>query len=138
MASRSGPESSIFRLAGASLGAAVVGSAAGLAITLGTGEAPLLTDAVRHLVALGFLTAVAIAMTFRLVPVLEGRALPWPRLRAVALWALAPGIVLRTAEPLLGLGWAWISPAVALSGLFIWAAVLCAGTNLLGAVMRRG
>ena len=76
-------------------------------------------------------------MTFRLIPVLEDRALPWPRLRAVALWALAAGVVLRSAETLLGLGWGWMAPAVALSGLFVWAAVLCAGTNLLGAVVRR-
>ena len=137
MVSRSGEESRIFRLGVASLGAAVVGAAAGVAIAWGGGEAQLLTDAVRHLVAVGFLTAVAIAMTFRLIPVLEGRALPWPRLRAVALWALAAGVVLRSAETLLGLGWVWMAPAVALSGLFVWAAVLCAGTNLLGAVVRR-
>jgi hypothetical protein len=55
----------------------------------------------------------------------------------VALWALAAGVVLRTAETLLGLGWAWMAPAVALSGLFVWAAVLCAGTNLLAAVVTR-
>jgi hypothetical protein len=135
--SRSAPESRIFRLAVASLGAAVVGAAAGVGTAWGGVEAHLLTDAVRHLIAVGFLTAVAIAMTFRLIPVLEGRALPWPRLRAVALWALAAGVVLRSAETLLGLGLGWMAPAVALSGLFVWAAVLCAGTNLLGAVVRR-
>jgi hypothetical protein len=137
MVSRSAEESRIFRLGVASLGAAVVGAAAGVAIAWGGGEAQLLTDAVRHLVAVGFLTAVAIAMTFRLIPVLEGRALPWPRLRTAALWALAAGVVLRSAETLLGLGWGWMAPAVALSGLFVWAAVLCAGANLLGAVLRR-
>jgi hypothetical protein len=137
MVSRSVEESRIFRLAVASLGAAVVGVAAGVAIAWAGGEAHLLTDAVRHLVAVGFLTAVAIAMTFRLIPVLEGRALPWPRLRGVALWALAAGVVLRSAETLLGFGWVRMAPAVALSGFFVWAAVLCAGANLLGAVVRR-
>jgi len=137
MVSRSVEESRIFRLAVASLGAAVVGAAAGVACAWGGVESPLLTDAVRHLVAVGFLTAVAIAMTFRLIPVLEGRALPWPRLREVALWALALGVALRSAEALLGLGWVWVAPAVALSGLFAWVAVLCAATNLLGAIARR-
>jgi len=137
MVSRSAPESRIFRLAVASLGAAFVGAAAGVAIALGGAEAYLLADAVRHLVAIGFLTTVAIAMTFRLIPVLEGRALPWPRLRAVALWALAAGVVLRSAETLLGFGWAWLAPAVALSGAFVWAALVCAGANLLGAVVKR-
>jgi hypothetical protein len=134
MVSRSAEESRIFRFAVASLAAAVVGTAAGVAIAWSGGEAPLLTDAVRHLVAVGFLTAVVIAMTFRLIPVLEGRPLPWPRLRAVALWALAAGVALRSAETLLGFGWVWLAPAVALSGFFVWAAVLCAGTNLLGAL----
>jgi hypothetical protein len=135
MAARSAEESRIFRLAVASLGAAVVGAPRG-GTRLGAPRR-IFTDAVRHLVAVGFLTAVAIAMAFRLIPVLEGRALPWPRLRAVALWALAAGVVLRSGETLLGLGWAWMAPAVALSGLFAWVAVLCAGTNLLGAIVRR-
>src|SRR3990172_4262407 len=74
------------------------GTGRGVAIAWGGGEAQLLTDAVRHLVAVGFLTAVAIAMTFRLIPVLEGRALPWPRLRAVALSALAARVVLVSAQ----------------------------------------
>jgi hypothetical protein len=137
MVARSAEESRIFRLAVASLGAAVVGAAAGVAIAFGGLETPLLTDAVRHLVAVGFLTAVAVAMTFRLIPVLEGRALPWPRLRAVALWTLASGVVLRTAETLLGFGWGWMAPVVTLSGLFVWAAVLCAGANLVGAIARK-
>jgi hypothetical protein len=68
---------------------------------------------------------------------LEGRALSWPRLRVVAFGALAAGVLLRTAETLLAYGWAWPAPAVALSGLFVWVALLCAATNLLGAVVRR-
>jgi len=88
-------------------------------------------------VVCAILTAVVIAMTFRLIPVLEGRALPWPRLRAVAFWALTAGVLLRTAETLLGFGWVSPAPAVALSGVFVWAAILCAGANLLGAVVRR-
>lgn len=137
MVARSAEESRIFRLAVASLAAAVIGAAAGSGMAWGGGESHLLADAVRHLVAVGFLTSVVIAMTFRLIPVLEARALPWPRLRAVALWALATGVVLRTGETLLGFGWAWMAPAVALSGAFVWAALVCAGANLLGAVLGR-
>jgi hypothetical protein len=45
-------------------GTLIVGVAAGVAIAWAGGESHLLTDAVRHLVAVGFLTAVAIAMTW--------------------------------------------------------------------------
>ena len=137
LAGRSAEESRIFRLALASLGAALVGSLAAAALAWCAIEAPLLGDAVRHLIAVGFLTAIAVAMTFRLIPVLEGRALPWPRLRAAAFWALAAGVTLRSAETLLGFGWAWLAPGVALSGLCVWAALLCVGANLVWAVTRR-
>jgi uncharacterized protein involved in response to NO len=97
----------------------------------------LLVDAVRHLITVGVLTSVVVGMVFRLIPVLEGRALPWPRLRHVALWCLVAGVVLRSAEVLVGAGWAAPAPWVALSGVLIWIAVACVGANLAAAVGAR-
>ena len=76
-----GPEESrIFRLAMPSGAAAVVGGAAAVPAAWAGLEVRLLTDAVRHLLTVGVLTSVVVAMVFRLIPVLEGRALRWPRL----------------------------------------------------------
>lgn len=103
MLSRSLPEARIFRVAAAS---ALAG--AGLSVVaLGLGaEAPrALTDAIRHLLAIGVLGAVVIAMTFRLIPVLEGRPLPWAPLRTIALGALIAAVVLRTAQGWLPAAW---------------------------------
>jgi len=130
MVARTAEESRIFRLAVASLAAAVVGAAAGVALAWGGVGADLLTDAVRHLVAVGFLTAVAIAMTFRLIPVLEGRAVPWPAARGVALWALAAAVPLRSAVVLVGAGWPGAAPLVPLSGILLLAALVAVGANL--------
>jgi uncharacterized protein involved in response to NO len=95
MLSRSAPEARIFRVA-------VVSALGGVALSfwalsLGAEAPRALTDAVRHLLAVGAIGAVVIAMTFRLIPVLEGRPLPWPALRGVALWTLAGAVALRTA-----------------------------------------
>jgi hypothetical protein len=76
-------------------------------------------------------------MVFRLIPVLEGRALRWPRLRQVALWSLAAGVILRSTEVLVGVGWPAPAPWVALSGVLIWIAVACVGANLAGAMGAR-
>jgi hypothetical protein len=76
-------------------------------------------------------------MLFRLIPVLEGRALPWPRLRRASLWSLAAGVLLRSAEVLVGAGWAAAAPGVALSGLLVWIAVACVGANLAAAIGAR-
>lgn len=137
MVARSPEESRIFRVAMLSGAAAVVGSAAAVPAAWAGFEVRLLTDAVRHLVTVGVLTSVAVAMAFRLIPVLEGRALRWPWLRPVALWSLAAGVILRSAEVLVGVGWPAPAPAVALSGILIWIAVACVGANLARAICAR-
>jgi hypothetical protein len=137
LVARSPEESRIFRVALFSGAAATVGAAAAVPAAWAGLDVHLLTDAVRHLVTVGMLTSVAVAMLFRLIPVLEGRALPWPRLRRVSLWSLAAGVLLRSAEVLVGAGWAAAAPGVALSGLLVWIAVACVGANLAAAIGAR-
>jgi len=137
MVARSPEESRIFRVAMLSGAAAAVGSVAAVPAAWAGLDVRLLTDAVRHLVTVGVLTSVVVAMIFRLIPVLEGRALPWPRLRHVTLWCLAAGVVLRSAEVLIGAGWAGPAPWVALSGVLVWIAVACVGANLAAVIGAR-
>jgi hypothetical protein len=150
MLSRSAAESRIFRLGVAcallaTLGAAVLALAAlglvpggvGVALAPGGAVAHALLDALRHLVAVGFLTSVVVAMTFRLIPVLEATALPWPRLRDVALAALLGAVVARSAQALASEGRWWLAPAVVLSGVLAWIALACPAASLLAAVLRR-
>jgi hypothetical protein len=137
MVARSPEASRIFRVAVLSAIGAVIGSAAAVAVASAGLDVRVLGDAVRHLVTVGVLTSVVMAMAFRLIPLLEGRALPWPRLRGVALWSLAAGIVLRSAEVLVGLGWPAPAPWIPLSGVLIWIAVACVGANLVGAIAWR-
>jgi hypothetical protein len=134
MVARSAEESRIFRVALLSGAAALLGAAAAVPAAWAGLDVRLLTDAVRHLVTVGVLTSVVVAMAFRLIPVLEGRALPWPHLRHVALWSLAGGVVLRSAEVLIGAGWAAPAPLVALSGVLVWIALACVGANLARAI----
>ena len=136
MLARSPEESRIFRLAAAAVTAAAVGSAAATLAALAGRPAPVLTDAVRHLVTVGFLTAVVVAMAFRLLVVLEGRPLAWPRLRAVAFVALLGGVLLRTAEVLPAWGLPGLAPWVPLSGLLVWTALACVAANLVAATLR--
>ena len=91
-------------------------------------------DAGRPQVTIGVLTSVVVAMVFRLVPVLEGRRLRWPRLRRVALWSLAAGILLRSAEVLVGLGWTSLASWIPLSGILVWLAVACAAVTLIASI----
>jgi len=135
--SRSPEESRIFRLSVASVTLAATGSVAATILALAGRPAHVLTDAVRHLVTVGFLVAIVVAMAFRLVVVLERRPLAWPRLRVVALWALAAGVALRTAEVLVTGGLPGLAPAVPLSGLLVWGALACVVANLLAAVFAR-
>ena len=118
-------------------GGAVVGSAVTVVMAGAGLDVRVPGDAVRHLVTIGVLTSVVVAMVFRLVPVLEGRALRWPRLRRVALWGLAAGIVVRSAEVLVGLGWASVASWIPLSGVLVWFAVACAGVNLMASIGAR-
>ncbi len=128
MLSRSAPESRIFRVAVASALGGLLLSAWSLA--LGAGAPRALTDAVRHLLAIGVVGAVVVAMIFRLIPALEGRPLPWPALRGVALGALAAAVALRTAPALGPLGGLGVAPLITASGVLAWAAFAYAGAGL--------
>jgi uncharacterized protein involved in response to NO len=134
MAARSPEASRIFLLAVVSLVGAVAGAVAATVAAAAGADVRVLGDAVRHLVTVGVLTSIVVAMAFRLVPVLEARALPWPRLQAVALWSLGAGIALRSAEVLVGLGWPAPAPWIPLSGVLVWVALACVATNLVGAI----
>ncbi len=135
--SRGGEESRIFRLAAVSGVASAVGAAVGVVSARIGQPVLLLTDAVRHLFTIGFLTAVVIAMTFRLVPVLERAALPWRAARRLAFWTLTAAVVLRSSQVLIGQGWPGISNRLLLSGALVWIAQACAAASLVGAVARR-
>jgi hypothetical protein len=83
----------------------------------------------------GCVMSVVVAMTFRLIPVLEGAPLPWPRLRAVAFVALLGAVVLRTAQGLAA-SWPGLGPLVVLSGVLAWIALTTAAVSL-GVARRR-
>jgi hypothetical protein len=132
---RSAREARIFRIAAVSAVAAVALSAAtGVMAALGE-PVRVLADAVRHLLTVGVLTSVVTAMTFRLIPVLEGCPLPWPGARAVAFWALLAAVVLRIAEVAVSLGWMALAPAVALSGPGVWVALAAVAGSLVTAIV---
>jgi hypothetical protein len=134
--SRGAAEARIFRVAVLAAAAALVGAAA-TAVGELTGTAlPLVADAVRHLLTVGVLGAVVVAMGFRLITVLEGVPLPWPRLRMVALVALVAGVVTRTAQVAIPAGAASLAPVVALSGVLSWIAFACVGVALVGVLAR--
>jgi uncharacterized protein involved in response to NO len=116
---------------------AAAGSAGAAALAWVMVPLSLLADALRHLVTVGFLTSMVIAMGFRLIPVLEGVALPWPRLRGVAFWALLAGVLLRTSEALADYGALALLRLVPLSGVLVWVALGCLGVSLAGVLRRR-
>jgi hypothetical protein len=137
MLSRSHAEARIVRLGAACTLAGTLG-AAGLA--LGAGAAlphHALADALRHLLTVGVLTSIVVAMTFRLIPVLEGVALSWPWLRMVAFVALLGAVILRTTQGLAVGGWPRLGPAVALSGALAWIALAAVAVSLAAAMIRR-
>jgi hypothetical protein len=136
MLSRSPHEARIFRLAVVSAALAGIGSLGAAVAEWSDAPLPLAADALRHLLAVGFLTSVVVAMAFRLIPVLELAPLPWPRLRDVAFAALVGAVVLRTAEMLVGHGWWFVAPLVPFSGVLVWLALACVAANLLGALSR--
>jgi hypothetical protein len=137
LVARSPEESRIFRLAMLAGGGAVVGSAVTVAVAGAGLDVRVLADVVRHLITIGVLTSVVVAMVFRLVPVLEGRRLRWPRLRRVALWSLAVAIIVRSAELLVGLGWASVASWIPLSGVLVWLAVACPAVNVMASISAR-
>lgn len=133
MLSRGAVETRIFRLAGAAALAAALLSIAGLVLAWRGSPDRLVADAIRHLLTVGVLTSVVVAMSFRLLVVLEGRALRWPGLREVAFWALLASTSLRSLEVLAGFGGQAVATLVGLSGVLAWVAVACVGVNVLGA-----
>jgi uncharacterized protein involved in response to NO len=137
MLSRGLAEMRLFRLAAVSAVAATATAGLALVVTVGDGSAHVVADAARHLLTVGVLTTVVAAMVFRLVPVLEGHALPWPGSRAVAFWLLLGAVVLRTMELAVGVGVRALAPAVALSGLAVWGALAAVAANL-AAVLADG
>jgi hypothetical protein len=128
--SRSPQEAAIFRIAVGSALAATAGAAIDVATTLGGAPVPRLADAVRHLVTVGVLTSVVVAMTFRLVPVLESVALPWPPARRLAWWALASSVALRSLQVAVPAGASPAGSAVVLSGALAWVAIASAALGL--------
>jgi hypothetical protein len=136
MLSRSPAEARLFRLAAGSAVAGLAGAALGLALAAAGRPDHLIADAVRHLLTVGVLTTIVLAMTFRLIPVLEGRPLPWPAARTLTFWLLLGAVILRSAEVLVGLGWRAIALGVALSGPLVWLAIAAAAGNLVAALVR--
>jgi hypothetical protein len=137
MAARSGPETWLFRMAMLAACVAAVGSI-GAAAMVWTGiPLSLVADALRHLVTVGTLTPMVVGMGFRLIPVIEGASLPWPRLRAVAFWMILGGVLVRTAEVLADHGLEAVLPLVPLSGVLVWIALACLGATVIGAICHR-
>jgi hypothetical protein len=136
MAGRGGPESRFFRLAVVSAAVSGVGSAAAAILAWGAVPLSLLADALRHLVTVGFLTAMVLGMGFRLLPVISRAPLRWPRLRRIAFWTLVAGVVVRTAEVLADHGLVRMLAIVPLSGALVWTALGCLALNVLGGVRR--
>ncbi|HWC05102.1 MAG TPA: hypothetical protein VHF87_20300 [Methylomirabilota bacterium] len=134
---RGGPETRLFRMAMLAAAVAAAGSAGAAAMAWTGAPLSLLADALRHLVTVGFLTSMVVGMGLRLIPVLEGVALPWPRLRGLAFWTLLAGVLLRTAEALADYGLAAVLPLVPFSGVLVWMALACLGAGFLGASRRR-
>src|SRR5262249_20595834 len=71
MAGQRAEEARVFRLAAFSAGLAVIGSATATVAAWGGPQIHILTDAVRHLLTVGFLTSLVVAMAFRLIPEVE-------------------------------------------------------------------
>lgn len=137
MLGRRGPEVQLFRLAMLSATVAALGSTGAVALAWRGVPLSLLADALRHLVTVGVLTPVVVAMGFRLIPVFEGAPLRWPRLRALAFGALLAAVLLRSAEVLADYGWEAILPWLPLSGVLVWVALACLAANLVGTLGPR-
>jgi hypothetical protein len=137
LVAQAGPESRLFRLALVAAGTAAAGSLLAAGLAWRGVPLSLLADALRHLVTVGFLLALVLAMAFRLIPAFDRRPLAWPRLREVAFWALLGSVLIRSAEVLADYGWepvlAWLPPA----GVLAWIAIGCVALNLAGAPRSR-
>jgi len=137
MAARGGPETWLFRMAMLAASLAAAGSIGAAAVAWTGVPLSLVADALRHLVTVGTLTSMVVGMGFRLIPVIEGFPLPWPRLRGLAFWMLLAGVLTRTAEVLADYGLEAVLPLVPLSGVLVWIALACLGVSVLGAMRHR-
>jgi hypothetical protein len=131
LAGRTGDESRLFKLAIVSLVVATGGAVVNVVAAAAGASVAGLPDAVLHLLTVGTLGGVAVAMTFRLIPVLERRPLPVPAARRVALVMLAGAVVVRTAQIVSPLGGRALGLVIMLSGVFAWIAFLCVALTLL-------
>ena len=134
---RGGPELWLFRLAIVSASVAALGSLGAAAVAWRGIPLGLAADALRHLVTVGFLTSIVVAMAFRLIPAFEGVPVRWPRLRVLAFAALVAAIVLRSSEILADYVWAGILPWLPLSGVFVWLVLAVVFASLLAAARSR-
>jgi hypothetical protein len=130
---RGGPELWLFRLAIVSATGAALGSFGAAAIAWRGVPLGLLADALRHLVTVGFLTSIVVAMAFRLVPAFEGVPVRSPRVRALAFAALVAAVGLRSSEVLADHVWAGVLSWLPLSGLLVWLALAAVLGTLLAA-----
>ena len=128
---RAGDESRLFKLAIVSLVIATGGALVNVVAAAADTSIAGLPDAVLHLLTVGTFGGIAIAMIFRLIPVLEGRPLPVPGVRRVALVMLAGAVVVRTAQIVTPLGGRGLGLVIMLSGVFAWIAFLCVALTLL-------
>lgn len=136
MLARGGPETRFFRLAMLAAAISAAGSAGAAVLAWAAVPLTLLVDALRHLVTVGFLTSMVLGMGFRLIPVIEGVPLRWPKLREFAFWALLAGVLVRTAQTLADYGGEGALPIVPLSGVLVWIALACLAVSFLGAARR--
>ena len=138
MLARGPAEKRLFQIALVSAGVATAASVLGAGAGLVGYAVPLLGDAVRHLLTVGVMGGIVVAMTFRLIPVLEAAPLPWPWLRTLAFAALVGSVASRSAEVLVGAGTTALAPLVALSGPLAWLAFAAPAANLAAILARRG
>jgi hypothetical protein len=134
---RGGPELWLFRLAVVSATVAALGSLVAVALAWRGIPLGLLADALRHLVTVGLLTSIVVAMAFRLVAAFEGAPAPWPRLRALAFYAVLAGVALRSAEVLADWVWDGVLSWLPLSGALVWLALAAVLASQLGAIRSR-
>jgi hypothetical protein len=137
MLAQGGPETRLFQMAMLAAVVAAAGSAGAACLAWAGVPLSLLADALRHLVTVGFLTAMVLGMGFRLIPVVEGRPVPWPGLRDLAFRALLAGVLVRTAQVLADYGLTSVLAFVPLSGVLVWIALGCLAANGLGAATGR-
>jgi hypothetical protein len=87
---------------------------------LGASPSALVFDAERHLVTIGFLITLILAMAQKLLPVLEGVPLRHARLGPAALALVTVGVIARTVQALAAAGFPGLLAVSAFSGVAVW------------------